>query len=69
MQWPMVQNNAGADMLGNVLNATTTGYSLIEDNETGRQQCGFWQQVEAAITNAGGKLRFASNPFSCYQRL
>ena len=50
--WPK-PNSAGDEIQG-VLDAGDLGFSIIGDPETRESVCGFWREVQAAVTNLGG---------------
>ncbi|KAG8533899.1 uncharacterized protein KY384_001640 [Bacidia gigantensis] len=50
--WPKPDNSG--DQVKGVLNAGDLGFSVIQDDETGKGRCSFWKDVAAAVTSAGG---------------
>lgn len=61
INWP--KPNSNGDEISGVLNAGDTGFSVISDPETKESVCDFWRQVQAAITDLGGKLHFFEDAF------
>jgi hypothetical protein len=51
VEWPIVKMGP---TLGNVLNATDTGFQLIEDLRTRKEDCDFWRDVLAGMTSSLG---------------
>ncbi|KAL8667906.1 MAG: hypothetical protein Q9202_000371 [Teloschistes flavicans] len=52
IRWPM-PGGADGDMFTDVLEVGDLGFRLIEDGQTARGQCGFWRDVQAALTGVG----------------
>jgi len=52
IRWPEVDNQG--EVMGGVLRAGDLGFSVTDDEQTGRARCGFWRDVMAAVTAAGG---------------
>ncbi|KAL8930417.1 MAG: hypothetical protein Q9208_000601 [Pyrenodesmia sp. 3 TL-2023] len=53
--WPKPGGiGGGDDAFTGVLNAGDLGFTLVEDRQTRRSRCGFWREVAAAVTGAGG---------------
>jgi len=52
--WP--KPVSGGEEVTGVLNAGNLGFSVISDTETKESVCNFWREVQAAVTNLGGKL-------------
>lgn len=57
IRWPM-PGGADGDTFTDVLEVGDLGFRLIEDGQTARGQCGFWRDVQAALTGVGGKSPF-----------
>ncbi|KAK3080206.1 hypothetical protein LTS18_002846 [Coniosporium uncinatum] len=53
IEWPLVKNALGQDVLGNVLDAGER-FVLSEDPLTKNSTCGFWVEAVAALTTLGG---------------
>jgi carboxylesterase type B len=58
IDWPIATLGA---TIGNVLNATNTGYQLISDLTTKAEDCDFWKDVLAGMTNSLGKSPIMMN--------
>ncbi|KAL8994964.1 MAG: hypothetical protein Q9169_005205 [Polycauliona sp. 2 TL-2023] len=54
ISWPKAENSAGRDVIGGVLDAGDLGFRLINDEQTRRSRCGFWRDIQAAVTGLGG---------------
>ncbi|KAF2399881.1 alpha/beta-hydrolase [Trichodelitschia bisporula] len=51
IEWPIVTIGPA---LSNVLNATDNGFELISDTKTKAEDCDFWRDIFASVTNALG---------------
>lgn len=53
INWPVADVGAG-ERIGNVVNAGNLGFRLINDDTNQKQPCGFWVDLLAGMTTAGG---------------
>ena len=53
IEWPIVE---GGSALSKVLNVTDNGFDLIQDQLNKADDCYFWRDTFAALTNFGGKF-------------
>jgi hypothetical protein len=52
IEWPL---SVFGPTISKVLNATNTGFELIEDSKTRADDCDFWRDAYAGMTAAGGE--------------
>ncbi|KAF1990085.1 alpha/beta-hydrolase [Aulographum hederae CBS 113979] len=54
IDWPKTSNAPGQKVLGNVLEPLDDRYRLIDDVQITSDNCGFWVDAHAAVTQLGG---------------